>query len=73
MFKIAVCDDDINHSFKLEEYILEAFKKFSINVEVDVYEKLISLLNKFEDGKVYTILFLDIEMPRLSGIDLAKK
>ncbi len=67
MLKIAVCDDEqsfINIMVKLIK------KTFSDNIEIlDTYTSPIVMLNS---GKSYDLLFLDIDMPRLNGIKLAR-
>ena len=67
MLKIAICDDEqsfINIMVKLIK------KTFSDNIEIlDTYTSPIVLLNS---GKSYDLLFLDIDMPRLNGIELAR-
>lgn len=72
MFKIAICDDLIKHSFKMEELIDMAFSFYGEVVDIDVYEKPQSLLTKISSEN-YNIVFLDIEMPSMNGLELARK
>lgn len=73
MVKIAICDDDFIFASKIEDMILEISKKQGLDVEVEVYLDGSELWNDIVDGKIYELLYLDIEMIRLNGIELAKK
>lgn len=70
MFNIAVCDDYIKHSFKLEELIDNAFNFYEEAVSIDVFDKPQSLLTKIQTEN-YNVIFLDIEMPTMNGLELA--
>lgn len=71
--KIAICDDDFIFASKVEDMILEISKKQGFDVEVEVYLDGSELWNDIVAGKVYELLYLDIEMVRLNGIELARK
>lgn len=66
MLNIAICDDEINILNKTKE-ILENYKKQSISVEVFLKgEDLVKSDLKFD------IIFLDIDMTGINGIETAK-
>lgn len=68
---IAICDDNIKESGMLEETIYSCFHKNMI-CDCDVYtsgEELIKFLDN--QKKVYQIYFLDIEMGKIDGFEVA--
>ena len=68
--RIAVCDDE--EVFSTQEKELIDKLAGSIDVIVDAYSDGRKLLEAF-DKNPYDVLFLDIEMPAMDGITLAKK
>ena len=66
MIQIAVCDDQKLVSEKIKEMILHGDEN---RYEVEVFSDGRALLNS---GKTFDILFLDIDMPGLDGIETAK-
>lgn len=72
-FKIAICDDDSidceNIKKKLEDIELTTNYDFTISVFNDSR----SLLSTCTRAGIYNIIFLDVEMPHISGLQLAKK
>lgn len=72
MLKIALCDDDINY-LKSTAKLLETWSRESdFPMELDCFDNGDDLLSKHEAGP-YDIIFLDIVMPLLSGMDTAKE
>lgn len=74
--KIAVCDDDSIFLEKLEKQISLLFQRekssWGLEYQIDSFQDGAKLLGNW-DNEVYDILFLDIEMPRASGIQVADK
>ena len=68
--RIAVCDDE--EKFRTQAKNLIDKLAGSLDVIVDAYEDGNKLLTAF-DKNPYDVLFLDIEMPIMDGITLAKK
>lgn len=68
--RIAVCDDEEKFRVQAKEMIEKLTN--SIDIVVDAYEDGRKLLESFERNP-YDVLFLDIEMPLMDGITLAKK
>lgn len=67
--KIAICDDITEYRLSIKCYVAEYFRLK--NIECDIME--------FKDGKslidsdmIYDIVFLDIELGDMNGIDVAK-
>lgn len=69
--RILICDDDTSVSSMLQQYIQEFFSKNNLAFpEILCYENGENLLS---DTGEKDIVFLDIEMPGLSGIHTGKK
>jgi len=71
MINVAIVEDDDSTSVLMENYIQKYSQQKNIEVNVTRYNEAISFLSEFR--KVYDIIFMDIEMPNLNGIDAAKK
>jgi len=71
--KIAICDDEE----KQRKYLLEllgAWAKLGRHLlEIKEFPNAESFLFQYETEKDFDILLLDVEMEKLSGIDLAKE
>lgn len=65
MIHIAMIDDNVN-DIKLMEEAMKAYPLF----DIFSYTSLNDMLNRQRE---YDVLFLDIEMPEINGIDLAQK
>lgn len=68
--RIAVCDDEEKFQIPIRDMILKFYN--SIDVVVDTFSDGRKLLERY-DANPYDVLFLDIEMPAMDGITLAKK
>ena len=73
MLNIAICDDDLIFASKIETLLLQISQNRFIEMSIDVYSDGYELWNEISSGKEYELLYLDIEMVRLNGIDVAKK
>ena len=70
--KIVICEDEGVFSEQLVEYINEWAKTAAVFVEIFIYTTAEKFLYEWEDGEDYDLIFLDIKMGRMSGMDLAK-
>lgn len=68
--RIAVCDDEEKFQIPIRDMILKLYN--SIDVIVDLFSDGRKLLERY-DSAPYDVIFLDIEMPAMDGITLAKK
>lgn len=70
--KIALCDDDITFLKILYVKIHEYCRAQNLSAQVEIYssgEELLKVCNKNE----FSLIFMDIQMPRMSGIEVASK
>lgn len=68
--RIAVCDDEAEYCKQIQRMIEKMYH--SLDVIVDTYQTGHDLLRQFEKQN-YDLIFLDIEMPGIDGISLARK
>lgn len=74
LLTIAICDDNTTDLQLMEKAVRRWTSQNSgIQVEVDLFERPEELLLRVQMGKHYSILILDILMPGINGIRLAKK
>lgn len=71
MFKIVICDDDFVICNELESMIENILSPLDIEYEVEVFYNGISLYNFLKDN-YYDLIFMDIELEDISGIDTCK-
>ncbi len=68
--KIAICDDERIIAENFELYIKRFMERSSIPFSIDIYTKPTGLLSS---KKEYDLMFLDCQMPEMSGLELAKR
>lgn len=71
MMKIAVCDDEKKLRRQLRQFIEIHMDLLGISFEIEEYESGSALLENVQKN-VPDILFLDIEMPGIGGMDTAR-
>lgn len=71
MINIAICDDNIIFCSELEDTILKYGNKNCLDFNIEIFYSGKDFLNN--NDNTYDILFLDIEMDILNGIDIGKK
>ena len=67
--KIAVCDDELTVREQVSDIIKTYFDERKRNAELTLYESGSKMI---EDKEAYDIIFLDIEMPEINGIETAE-
>ncbi len=73
MIDIAICDDEIQFCSELEKMLEKMATLFQKKIEINVFyagEELYQYLSK---GNDYDLIFLDIELKDMNGIDIGKK
>ena len=70
--KIAICDDDVTQREYLTEAVSDWAKENRHLADVRQYMDAKSFLFDYLEDKGFDILLLDIEMPEMNGIELAK-
>ena len=67
MLKVAVCDDEAAEAIRIDGFIREYG-----DYDVKVYTNPKYLARDVEDGAAFDLYLLDVAMPELDGIELAK-
>ncbi len=68
--RIAICDDEAKALTKESRLIQELLDEKNVSYKIDTYKSAEELLSS---QALYDILFLDVEMGDLNGIDVAEK
>lgn len=72
MLSFAACDDDDLALGTVCSSVDKMFSSCGVKVSIDKYVSPVALYDAMKSGKAYDALFLDIDMPGMSGIELAK-
>jgi len=73
MFKIAVCDDEQNMCSTIEKLLLSAAEELGLAVDTEVFYSGESLYKYLAAGHCFDLIFLDIEMDGINGIDVSDR
>lgn len=72
MYKIAICDDDRIFCATIEKLIVEYEKKVTEKFDVAVFYSGESLYEYMVSLEVFDLIFLDIELVTVSGVEIGK-
>lgn len=72
MLKIALCDDDSQFVSKITGLIQSLLQNSTESPVITTYINPAALTASISDGERYDIYILDVEMPDLNGMDVAK-
>lgn len=72
MLRVAICDDETVILSKIDELARVFFRTHCVDCKIQAYQSSENLLYDLQDGINYDLLLLDIEMPGIDGMDLAK-
>ena len=70
---IACCDDEKEQIQYYKKLFSNYEVRHEIELEIDYFLSGDFLLESVRNGNVYDIIFLDMEMPGLSGLDIARE
>lgn len=71
MLKIAVVDDERAVCTQVERLLAELSKQHGVPVDIDVYYDGLKFCNELKNN-YYDVIFLDIEIGEMSGIDVSR-
>ena len=70
MLQIAICDDVVEQTLVLQNYVREYCERRNVEYKLYIYTSGIEML---ADAEKMDIVFLDIEMPNLDGIETGRQ
>lgn len=74
MIRIAICDDESNYLKKMEDSIRTFMHQECVEeYEIAVFSSAKALEERIFGHKEYDVIFLDMNMPQMSGLELAQK
>lgn len=74
MLNVAICDDEMDEIEKLEGILENISSQHGIHVELEDFLSGEKLLKQMEQNNIrYDLIFLDIEMKHMDGLDTAKR
>ena len=73
MVNIAICDDDIRTTGRMEMLLHKIAKNNFVDTDIEVFWDAGSLVEAVKQGYYFDIIYLDIEMDREDGISAAKR
>jgi DNA-binding LytR/AlgR family response regulator len=73
MFRIAVCDDEPTMVAHMERMLIRFKEKHKLDLEIIVFLSGEELCRTLESGEVFHLLYLDVCMKLLDGIEVSRK
>jgi DNA-binding LytR/AlgR family response regulator len=73
MFRIAVCDDEPTMVADMERMLLRFKEKHKLDLEIIAFLSGEELCRTLESGEVFHLLYLDVCMKLLDGIEVGRK
>ncbi len=72
MLRIGICDDERHICSQVEQMLADIAEETRQEWEMQVFSSGESLTEHLREGKFFDVLFLDIELPRINGIEIGK-
>lgn len=72
-YHVAICDDSREILYNLSAAVKKWAEAEGITVKIDIFSSAETFWYRYEEQPDFDILLLDIEMPEMNGVELAKK
>lgn len=72
ILNVAICDDDIESVTTMSNYLKKFEMNYDIDFKISMYTNGTELLSDYKSAGVFHVLFLDVEMPTMSGLEIAQ-
>lgn len=73
MLRIGICDDDQKFGLEMEDYLLEYAHRKNLMINTQTFTNDKDVLTNIQDEGLFDILFLDIELEGITGVELGKR
>ena len=73
LFKVAICDDDKQDIAVIKKHLNDYSFQLDIDFEIYIFSNSELFLSQYTEPGTFHILFLDVEMPGMSGLEVATK
>lgn len=73
MLRVGICDDEMALLGELHQFVQACYARNQIFARVDTFLNGQQLLYEIEDGGRFDLVLLDIEMPQMGGMELARQ
>lgn len=73
MKKIAIAEENKESIEYIQKMMKDVIYKQNLNMDIMTFRDAGTLLDEIEDGRVFDLYILDIEMPGMNGIELARR
>jgi DNA-binding LytR/AlgR family response regulator len=73
MFRIGICDDEYTISSQVENILLKYAKLNYLEIDIEVFSSGEEMCKFIEEEHGFDLIYLDIEMKLMSGIEVGKK
>lgn len=70
---IAIVDDQKEYLKEISAYVRNFYFEQGLPYRIDTFFKAELLIYELQDGKYYDVYLLDIEMPEINGLELARQ
>lgn len=71
LVKIAICDDELYICSQLEGMIMDILQQMDVKHEIEIFQSGEGLCKEME-RQHFDLVFLDIELPKISGIEVGR-
>ncbi|NLZ61979.1 MAG: response regulator transcription factor [Acholeplasmataceae bacterium] len=71
MINVAIVEDNASDSNLIENYLKKYSELNNVKLNIKKFDEAISFLSEYK--KIYNIIFMDIEMPDINGLEAARK
>ncbi len=72
MYQAAICEDNPEMLSVLKKTLIDGFKSEEVEMAFDSFTDGMGLLNMINDNYHYDVIFMDIEMPGMDGIEVCR-
>ena len=73
ILNVAICDDEENDIDIISDYLFKYQMIHDVDFNISRFQSGQNLLNTYSKHGVFQLLFIDVEMPELSGLDVSKR